>query len=456
MREVIEKYNISQGRLAQTLGIARSNVHRWVAEIRDPNSETVLTIVEALRQLKPDAAEEFMGLYAAEAENTSNVVLSEYPFQTSFLQPPGAEGLDVAAFSRLFSHTTNSYKYVFFFSLLDILKRHNFDVSAPISLRDVTVEMLANSWYPHNYFRLSFGVQDKITQKLDSLTLEITEPILKFTDTDKKLLRAVISEQELDNSLVEYVPFRINRPFFQAEFRGLPDQQVDKLMVKIARENFETRKPLLSYSEDANFVFVHPDWVEYIRINYPIVRGWASWKWLEYMQSRNPSVPGISNKLFPPQKRESLINQTKYWKTVLQESDLRCIYSGEFLDVDSLSLDHYLPWSFVTHDWLWNLIPTVPNVNSSKSNNLPSNVYFSSFVAMQHQGLIISYRKMNAAAWTKKIESYILELKVSDRTDLLDIEKLRKAYEGTIATQITLAASQGFSANWIYKPVSIG
>jgi len=456
LREVIEKHDISQGKLAQTLGIARSNVHRWVAEIRDPNSETVFTIVEALRQIKPDAAEEFMSLYATEAEITFDVVLGEPSFQANFSPLPVVEGLDIAAFSRLFAHTTNSYKYIFFFSLLDILKRQNFDASLSISLRDITIEMLANSWYPHNYFRLSFGVQDKITQKLDSLNLKITEPVLKFTDTDKKSLRAIISGQNLDGSLVDYVPFRINRPFFQAEFRGLPDQQVDKLMVKVAREKFLTRKPLLGYSEDASSVFIHPDWVEYIRINYPIIHGWASWKWLEYMQSRNPSVPGISNKLFPPQKRESLTSQTKYWEMILQESNLRCVYSGEFLKADNLSLDHYLPWSFVTHDWLWNLIPTVPSVNSSKSNNLPSNIYFSSFVAMQHQGLIISYRKMNSAVWTKKIESYILELKVSDKSDLLDIEKLRKAYEGTIATQITLAASQGFSANWVYKPISIG
>jgi len=456
LREVIEKYDISQGKLAQALGIARSNVHRWVAEIRDPNSETVFIIVEALRQLKPDAAEEFIGLYANESDITSDVILSDRLSQASFSQLPTGEGLDIAAFSRLFAHTTNSYKYIFFFSLLDVLKRQNFDASLSIPLRDITIEMLANSWYPHNYFRLSFGVQDKITQKLDSLNLKITEPILKFTDTDKKLLRATISKQSLDNSLVDYVPFRINRPFFQAEFRGLPDQQVDKLMIKVARENFETRKPLLGYSEDASSIFIHPDWVEYIRVNYPIIRGWASWQWLEYMQSRNPSVPGISNKLFPPQRRESLTSQTKYWELILQETSLRCIYSGEFLVIDNLSLDHYLPWSFVTHDWLWNLIPTVPNVNSSKSNNLPSDIYFSSFVAMQHQGLTISFRKMKAAMWTKRIEPYILELKISDKSDLLNIEKLRKAYEVTIATQITLAASQGFSANWIYKPVLIG
>jgi hypothetical protein len=36
-------------------------------------------------------------------------------------------------------------------------------------------EILANAWYPHTYFKLSFGLQDKISDKLDFLNLEISE-----------------------------------------------------------------------------------------------------------------------------------------------------------------------------------------------------------------------------------------------------------------------------------------
>jgi len=41
--------------------------------------------------------------------------------------PPFSLDLDVAALSRLFSNTTNSYKFLFFLSLLDILKRNRFE-----------------------------------------------------------------------------------------------------------------------------------------------------------------------------------------------------------------------------------------------------------------------------------------------------------------------------------------
>jgi hypothetical protein len=106
---------------------------------------------------------------------------------------PSSEKVNIAALSRLFTDKTNSYKFVFFISILDIIKRRNFDVSESISFHDLVVEMLANAWYPHTYFKLSFGVQDQVVQNLDSLNLEIGEPILKFTDTDKKLLRETIS-----------------------------------------------------------------------------------------------------------------------------------------------------------------------------------------------------------------------------------------------------------------------
>jgi len=86
---------------------------------------------------------------------------------------PNASGLNVDNLSKLFDNTTNSYKYIFFLSLLDILSSRFFDSSKPILLRDIVIEMLANSWYPHVFCKLSFGVQDKITKQLDSLNLNV-------------------------------------------------------------------------------------------------------------------------------------------------------------------------------------------------------------------------------------------------------------------------------------------
>lgn len=63
LKKVLETYDISQYRLAAELEIGRSNVYRWVNEIRDPTAETVKDIVGVLRKINSEAAEEFIQLY---------------------------------------------------------------------------------------------------------------------------------------------------------------------------------------------------------------------------------------------------------------------------------------------------------------------------------------------------------------------------------------------------------
>ena len=55
-------------------------------------------------------------------------------------------------------------------------------------------------------------------------------------------------------------------------------------------------------------------------------------------------------------------------------------------------------WSFVAHDQLWNLLPIPKFINSTKSNNIPSELYLLSFAELQfnafqnslHSSFIIS------------------------------------------------------------------
>jgi hypothetical protein len=169
------------------------------------------------------------------------------------------------------------------------------------------------------------------------------------------------------------------------------------------------------------------------------------------MQKKNPNTPAIQNKLFPLDKRESLTQQRNYWRLVIKNNSISCIYSNKIISEDDPSLDHYLPWSFVAHDHLWNLIPTRNEVNASKSNNIPSSVYFEKFITMQHLGLLVSHERLSEKIWHKYIESYMLALKLPNIDALLDIQSLRNAYKEMINPLICIAQIQGFSHDWIYK-----
>src|SRR5262245_47582765 len=235
--------------------------------------------------------------------------------------------LNIAALSRLFADATNSYKFILFLSYLDILRRRDFTANEPIGFQELIVEMLANSWYPHVYFRLSFGLQDQITTKLDFLRLDISEPILKFKDSDKRLLRETISKQPLDNSLMRYVPYRLLRPFFDEDLRRVPDYKINSTIVKLAEQHFTDRRPLYCFGKNQDSLIPHPVWAEYFKIHYVIIKSWTAWNWLEYMQKCNQGVPAVSSKLFPPQERDSLKTQIEYWRLVIKHSDVKCIES---------------------------------------------------------------------------------------------------------------------------------
>jgi hypothetical protein len=93
---------------------------------------------------------------------------------------------------------------------------------------------------------------------------------------------------------------------------------------------------------------------------------------------------------------------------------------------------------------LWNLIPTLPEINSAKSDRLPPSQYFDRFVAIQHLGLTISQREMSWQTWNKTVEDYTTDLGIYPPTDLVDLDKLSNAYSKAIQPLLAIASNQGF------------
>jgi HNH endonuclease len=62
--------------------------------------------------------------------------------------------------------------------------------------------------------------------------------------------------------------------------------------------------------------------------------------------------------------------------------------SGAPLD-DAFSIDHFLPWSFVAHDLLWNLTPVFGTTNSKKGDALPNAKHV---IGRGAHGILVSVR----------------------------------------------------------------
>ena len=183
--------------------------------------------------------------------------------------------------------------------------------------------------------------------------------------------------------LTKNVPYRIQAPFMK-RIRGKEWDVSERAL--ISKINQERR--LMYYFEALNgmqtTIRLSPGWFDYIHKNQEIIKGWLQFHMILYLQKRNPSVPGISDKLYPPQERK-LEKVKKYWKLLLSLEPVFDIYGHTPLSSQDLSIDHFVPWSYVAHDEFWNLHPTTRSINSSKGNHLPDwGTYFPQLARLEY------------------------------------------------------------------------
>ena len=303
------------------------------------------------------------------------------------MQLPHSEDLSVKHLSRLFDKMSESYKLFWFQAIINKVISGK-DI---LTFNELINEMIADSWYMVSEYKLNLGPSDTLEAlvryiyEISSMkTSEKKSAILNYLEQckDKKI-------SEMKRTLTYHVPYRLHAPFVETFSGSEWNISKQSLSSKINQE-----KRLIYYFSDIcgmdTSIFVCPEWCDYIKKNQEILKGWIQYNLIIYLQRRNPNVPGISSKLEPPQERK-LNKVIKYWKIIMEITPVTDIYGNKVLTGETLSIDHFIPWSYVAHDELWNLHPTTKSINSCKSNNLPEwNRYFTALCDKEY----FSYQMM--------------------------------------------------------------
>lgn len=375
---------------------------------------------------------------------------------------PASTRVPVQTLSSLLKDRTNSYKFLFFLAILEKVKGLARDYE-PRSQSDNLIlfdelleEMLVLAWYPHNRFRLSFGMQDQVAEALDNV-----KPLGSMTHPRQQDIREVIRPKIKDpnvQKLCKYVPYRLIRPFFANECFRLPDGKVNQEILKCSRELFATRLPLygIQVLEENNPVgiYIHNEWLAYLYDNHGIVRRWVLWEWLDYMQKCNPAVPNLASKLLPETERQPLTAMRQIFAKVLSafpqdEILTRCIYTDEALNLSRFDIDHFLPWTFVTHNRMWNLVPIPQSLNSHKSDRVPHSDYLPRIANYHRTFAMYSRRVITKRKWENKIgEPFLSDLRLPDFDSLTDLASMERAFRTNVEPLMELAKSNGFTGDW--------
>lgn len=370
----------------------------------------------------------------------------------------GGDAFKSARLERMLSNMTNSYKIYW-------LKAYVDEITAGVNaatFRRMSARMVASAWYPINYFHLSFGLQDQLGRAVACCKRELglgnAAPAEDIINAVENSNNAQVRRQV--DMLCTYVPYRLIRLFYEEELNA-ERERTGKLLDRVvnpiifASNLLDSNGAPYTFNATGDEIIADKEWAEYIRENNQVIQGWLDMKLVEYLQARNPSVPAIPLKIHPPHMRD-LTAAKNYWKEAIALAPVREIYSGQpfrdetFEAFGPLSIDHFIPWSFVLHDEPWNLVPMFRDSNSSKSDKLPSLDDFLEPFCNQQFDALIALR--NTGRHRKIIDAY---LQIEPDLELLeDIPACRMAFSDDVAKVIKplhqIALNQGF-APWVSR-----
>ncbi len=349
---------------------------------------------------------------------------------------PSASDIDVRLLSQVFNNTSAAYKFYWFISILEIYTRTG---RTQITFNEIIARMIANAWYPIHYFKLSFGQADRLAEQCHELQKnynvhievakdDIQAEVLTFFDR-----RTPGLHQHLLN-FSKYVPYRFLSPWFP--------KQEDADIVRQS-QFFANNCPYALRTSPNKVIELNPNWFSYLRDNAAVLLGFCYWNLTLFLQARNPNVPDIPNKLIRPIERSSLAPQRKYWRMVFDDQgSLPCIYTGRTLAGPDFVLDHFIPWSFVAHDRLWNLLPTDSSINSCKGNRLPIlERHLCDFARLQQLALrIVSVRQPGC----KLLEDFLLLGPSLDDMLVMHEDNFLELYRKSLTPLYQIAENMGF------------
>lgn len=340
------------------------------------------------------------------------------------MQLPKSNSLPVNLLAACFNKTSATYKYYWLLSIIQEIEIGNLNLSK----KNLFARMISNAWFTVNYFHVSFGKQDLIQKTIHLVNLIEKIPIdEKQSSVFHKL--SSTTKRETENQLWHFnnnVPHWFLSPWFPKK---------DKKEIYDASKIFEAK---CLYALQENSIAINPNWENYLISNARVLKDFCYWNLALFLQSKNPSVPDIPNKLIKPAVRSNLrLQRNQFWDLVLKELGfVKCIYTGKKLTIGNYAVEHFIPYNFVSHDLIWNLIPADKSFNISKGDKLPRlEKHFNPFFDLQKTAIEIVKEKNPKS---KFLEDYL--------TIFPDLDKgfSKDKFRERIQPLITIASNNGF------------
>lgn len=296
------------------------------------------------------------------------------------IDPAYYNSLDIRSFMLMLKDPSYCYKFYWLEAIVNLISE---DVTET-TFDEIIDEMICNAWYSVREFHIhlsGLGADGSVRDGLERAVLKLSELSDLPANASKVEIRNAIRKYNTDlrqykEQLTNMVPYRAMAGFFaSAGLDSVPWNSTVKMSETISSFSYEvTALPytLGAHSKLAKEVSFHPDWVRMIQDYTVSILGWIQYEKVKWLQNNNPEVPGLVYKLLPMDEKMRKLGKVRtLWEGVLSMQEIRDVFTEKPVVPGAYDIDHFIPWSFVMNDELWNLMPMDSSLNSSKSNRLP-------------------------------------------------------------------------------------
>ena len=301
--------------------------------------------------------------------------------------------LDIEGFSQMMKDPSFCYKFYWLEAIVQLISEGIQDTT----FDEIIDEMICNAWYSVREFHIhlsGLSADGQVRDGLERAVLQLTELSGLPSDASKTEIRNAIAEYNralagYKKQLTNMVPGRALAGFFIKSDEKVPWGSVKRLTEYVRHfDSTQVRLPYIlgdssSLKKEVRF---NEEWMRMIQDNTVNILGWIQFEKVRWLQNNNPEVPGLVYKLTPVDEKMRKLNRVRrLWEGIIDVCEVRDVFTGRPVAAKKYDIDHFIPWSFVMNDELWNLMPMDSSLNSSKSNKLPKwNPFFDAFSENQY------------------------------------------------------------------------
>jgi hypothetical protein len=184
--------------------------------------------------------------------------------------------------------------------------------------------------------------------------------------------------------IVQIIQDTFGPDFIPEPFEDMDPQRVARAEAEITKKCFSEVIPRFQnladgvrtvgrqsfYEYDRKSISIRPEALSFFKRNHRLLTEAVILEWAKFLERINHGLPRLISKIEDPVPRRGSL---EIYKRILRQGFDLCFYCGKPLAQDArfVHADHFIPWSYVYEDELWNLVLSCSRCNLRKHSSLP-------------------------------------------------------------------------------------